>query len=60
MRVDIETSSKFCDGRTVCDIYNLSGLPKNCYVATKMDVSAFWDLLFDALKIVNKNTCVNN
>lgn len=59
MRVDIETSSPLCAGRTVCDIFNMSANPKNAIVATKVNVEAFWDLLLDALKKANAVSYLN-
>ena len=49
MRVDVDCISALCVGRTVCDIYSRSSKPANVTVALKMDVSAFWNLMIDAL-----------
>ncbi|KAL9650056.1 hypothetical protein ABK040_003174 [Willaertia magna] len=59
MRVEVETTSRFCDGRTVCDIYHMSNEPKNVHVALTMNVEEFWNLLFSALETVNQVTCLN-
>lgn len=59
MRVDIETSSPLCRGRTVCDIFHFSGKPKNVFVGQKVKVEAFWKLLLDALISANKVSCLN-
>jgi inosine-uridine nucleoside N-ribohydrolase len=54
MRVDIETVSPLSAGQTVCDIWHQSRLPKNCRVATSMDVPAFWKLMLGALQRANE------
>jgi len=53
MRVDIETMSPLCRGRTLCDIYHMSYAPKNVNVALSVNVTKFWDLLLDALALAN-------
>ncbi|KAF0984787.1 hypothetical protein FDP41_000686 [Naegleria fowleri] len=60
MRVDVECSSRFCNGRTVCDVYHMSNQPKNVHVATKVNVAGFWELLFECLHLVDKATCLNH
>ncbi|PRP75706.1 hypothetical protein PROFUN_15620 [Planoprotostelium fungivorum] len=60
MRVDIETQSKYCNGRTVCDIYNMSPLPKNVHVALSMDVEEFWNLMVSALERSNQQSSLNS
>lgn len=57
--MDIETSSKFCNGRTVCDIYHMSKEKKNCIVATKMDVKGFWELMISAISDADKVSILN-
>lgn len=59
MRVDVETASPLCAGRTVCDIFHMSKLAKNVTVATKVDVDAFWDLLIESLKRANEVSHLN-
>lgn len=59
MRVDIETHSSLCAGRTVCDVYNRSGKPANVTVALSMDVPAFWRILIDALRRADKCSTLN-
>lgn len=49
MHVDIETRAEFCYGRTVVDVYGVTGKPANALVATKLDFDRFWDLVVDAL-----------
>jgi inosine-uridine nucleoside N-ribohydrolase len=60
MRVDIETSSQLCAGRTVCDVYQMSLLPKNCHVATKMNIAEFWNHMIAAIHCANAKSCMNN
>lgn len=45
MRVDVETDSGLSFGRTVHDIWGLSGKPANAEVAIKADADGFFDLL---------------
>lgn len=45
MRVDVETNSGLSFGRTVHDIWGLSGKPANAEVAIKADADRFFDLL---------------
>jgi inosine-uridine nucleoside N-ribohydrolase len=47
--VDIETHAEFSYGRTVVDLHDVLGLPKNVLVATKLDVPRFWDLMVGAV-----------
>ena len=47
--VDIETHAEFSYGRTVVDLHDVLGLPKNVLVATKLDVARFWDLMVGAI-----------
>ncbi|KAM9971746.1 hypothetical protein ACTFIW_011729 [Dictyostelium discoideum] len=49
MRVDIETSSHLCLGRTVVDLFSMSKLQKNVHVCTDIDVDKFWDLMINAI-----------
>ncbi|MDA8201531.1 MAG: nucleoside hydrolase [Chloroflexi bacterium] len=49
MHVDIETSAEFSYGRTLVDVDDVLGLPKNATVPTRIDAMRFWDLLLDAL-----------
>ncbi|MFB6198797.1 MAG: nucleoside hydrolase, partial [Halobacteriaceae archaeon] len=50
MRVDIETESEFCDGRTVCDIDGRTGRQNNADVGVGLDRDAFLNLLFEAIE----------
>ncbi|KAJ2159710.1 Uridine nucleosidase 1 [Coemansia sp. RSA 552] len=49
VRMDVECGSGKCAGRTCCDMYNVSGLPPNCWVTTAVDADRFWDHMMDAL-----------
>lgn len=49
MRVDIETNAEFSYGRTVCDVYGITGREANAEVGTDLEVDRFWDLLVGAL-----------
>ncbi len=47
--VDIETHAEFSSGRTVVDLHDVLGLPKNVLVGTKLDAPRFWDLMVGAI-----------
>ena len=49
LRVDVETASTFCDGRTVVDLWGVTGREPNVHVGTSIDVDAFTDLLMESL-----------
>ncbi len=49
MRVDIETTSEFSDGRTTCDVHGVTGRPANVEVGVGLEVDRFWDLLIGAV-----------
>lgn len=59
MRVDIETCSPLSPGQTVCDVWHQSKQPKNCRVAMKMDVDAFWDLMLAAINAADEAAPMN-
>lgn len=50
MRVDVETSSEFCDGRTVCDVDDRTDRPPNAAVGVDLDRDRFIDRLIDSLE----------
>eukprot|EP01022_Parablepharisma_sp_SALTPOND_P021915 TRINITY_DN437_c0_g1_i2.p1 TRINITY_DN437_c0_g1~~TRINITY_DN437_c0_g1_i2.p1 ORF type:complete len:435 (+),score=21.88 TRINITY_DN437_c0_g1_i2:1605-2909(+) len=54
MHVEVETGSRCCDGRTNCDIYGMTGQPKNVHVALKVDTEKFWEMMLDALGKANE------
>ena len=47
--IDISQGSSY--GRTNCDIFGYLNLTPNTYVATKINVNTFWDIIEDALKM---------
>ena len=47
-QIDISHSSSY--GRTNCDMFGYLGLPNNTYVAKKIDVEKFWDIIENSLK----------
>jgi inosine-uridine nucleoside N-ribohydrolase len=49
MRVDIETRAEFSYGRTICDLYGVTGRPPNADVGVDLEVDRFWDLVVGAL-----------
>eukprot|EP01129_Flabellula_baltica_P005420 TRINITY_DN1968_c0_g1_i1.p1 TRINITY_DN1968_c0_g1~~TRINITY_DN1968_c0_g1_i1.p1 ORF type:complete len:340 (+),score=74.09 TRINITY_DN1968_c0_g1_i1:42-1022(+) len=59
LRVDIETVSPLASGQTIVDIFNMTDRPKNAYVALKVDVSGFWELMLDALSKANEHSPLN-
>lgn len=59
MTVEIETKSEFCDGRTVCDVYNKFKKKKNALVAVDIEVGKFWPLVFEAWLICDKKSGLN-
>jgi purine nucleosidase len=49
LRVDVETSSRHCDGRTVVDLWGVTGREPNVHVGIDMDTEGFLALLFSSL-----------
>jgi inosine-uridine nucleoside N-ribohydrolase len=49
MRVDVELRGEFTAGRTVCDVYGITGRAANVEVGLEIDVPRFWDLLIETL-----------
>jgi len=49
MRVDVETAAEFSYGRTVCDVYGVTGREPNADVAVGLEVERFWDLMVGAV-----------
>ena len=49
MRVDVETDAEFSYGRTVCDLYGVTGREPNAEVGTGLDVDRFWALMIGAI-----------
>jgi inosine-uridine nucleoside N-ribohydrolase len=49
MHVAIETSAEFSYGRTVCDVYGVTGRAPNADVSVGLEVDRFWDLMVGAI-----------
>lgn len=49
MAVSVDTKGEYTDGRTVCDVHDVTDEPSRIDVATGVDRAAFIDLLFDHL-----------
>lgn len=49
MFVDVETRGELTYGRTVCDVYGVTGKPPNCRVAERLNRERFWELVVDAV-----------
>jgi inosine-uridine nucleoside N-ribohydrolase len=49
MRVDIETDAEFSYGRTVCDMYGVTGRDANAEVGQGLEVDRFWALMIGAI-----------
>ena len=47
--VAIESSSQFCDGRTVVDRWLVTGGPKNAHVGIDVDAERFLELLVERI-----------
>jgi ribosylpyrimidine nucleosidase len=47
--IDISRGSSY--GRTNCDIFDYQKLPKNAYVATKVNVDLYWDVIESVMKM---------
>ncbi|MDY0318038.1 MAG: nucleoside hydrolase [Candidatus Izemoplasmatales bacterium] len=50
---DIDISRGDSYGRTNCDIFDYMKLPKNTFVATKVDVNKYWDIIEQGIKNYN-------
>lgn len=42
-----------------CDVWHQTGRPKNCTVATSMDVGAFWELMGAAMRAADAVSPLN-
>jgi inosine-uridine nucleoside N-ribohydrolase len=49
MHVAVETRSELCDGRTVCDVYGMTGHGPNAAVGVGLDAERLWALVTEAL-----------
>ena len=59
VNVEIETGSHLSPGRTVCDMFKLTGRTINTRVATKMHVEGFWDMMITAIRQANAVSSLN-
>jgi inosine-uridine nucleoside N-ribohydrolase len=59
MRVDIETKSDLCSGRTVCDVHRVTSRVPQIDVAMAVDVERFWELMLAAVQRANEHSCLN-
>jgi inosine-uridine nucleoside N-ribohydrolase len=50
MRVDIETQAEFSYGRTICDVYGVTGRSANAEVGIDLAADRFWDLMIGAVE----------
>ena len=49
MPVNVELSGEWTAGRTVCDMYGVTGKTANAHVGLELDVPRFWDVLIETL-----------
>jgi pyrimidine-specific ribonucleoside hydrolase len=49
LRVDVEADSQFCDGRTVVDLWSVTGREPNVHVGVDIDRERFLDLLIGSI-----------
>jgi pyrimidine-specific ribonucleoside hydrolase len=49
LRVDVEADSRFCDGRTVVDLWSVTGREPNVHVGVDIDRERFLDLLISSI-----------
>src|SRR5437588_3529688 len=49
IRVEIETRGEWTTGRTVCDVYGVSGKQPNARVGYALDVPRFWEMLISTI-----------
>lgn len=47
--VEVETSSRFCDGRTVVDRWGVTGKPANAHVGIDVDAERFLEMLIERI-----------
>lgn len=60
LRVDIETTSALCSGRTIVDVHGITGRTPQIDVALTVNVNAFWALLLDAIRRADRVSCLNS
>jgi inosine-uridine nucleoside N-ribohydrolase len=56
VNVEIETASRFCDGRTVVDRRSVTGRPANCHVGVDVDADRFLELLCSRIEALAGGT----
>lgn len=49
LHVEVDTRSPLSYGRTVVDLYGVTGAPPNAEVGLRLDAERFWDLMIGAL-----------
>jgi inosine-uridine nucleoside N-ribohydrolase len=59
VRVDVEISSGFCDGRTVVDVFGHSKKAPNVTLAKRVDVPEFWNWMMKALERADGHSPLN-
>lgn len=60
MHVAIERAGEFCQGRSVCDVFDRLHKEKNCVVVMKIkDVEKFWNMMLGAIQLADKRSPVN-
>jgi inosine-uridine nucleoside N-ribohydrolase len=50
--VEIDCASELCRGRTVVDLWQVSGREPNAHVGVEVDGDAFLDLLVDRISLL--------
>jgi len=56
VNVEVEKGDGYCVGRTVCDMFGVSGRVANVNVCTKICYEGFWDLIFGAVGRANESS----
>lgn len=51
MNTDVDIRSGQSYGRTNCDIFHMSGKPRDSYVALDIDVDKFWDIVEQCIRL---------
>jgi inosine-uridine nucleoside N-ribohydrolase len=54
LRVDVETAGIYTRGRTVVDLYGVTGRPPNADVAVDIDLQRFKSAIFDAVRSADR------
>jgi len=50
--VEVECESEFCRGRTVVDVWNRTGRPRNAHVGVDLDTGRFFELLVERIGVL--------